>query len=116
MCSYNAVNGEPMCTNRELISGILRDEFGFTVSNPHLILIILTPKSSPNPHLILTSSSSSQAEATAYEKQRHHRAWLEIDSAHGLSDLTLNATVIALPGSGGKSFALNGGFSQVHFY
>ena len=86
------------------------------VSNPHLILIIITPKSSPNPHLTLTSSSSSQAEATAYEKQRHHRAWLEIDSAHGLIDLTLNATVIALPGSGGKSFALNDGFWQVHFY
>jgi beta-glucosidase-like glycosyl hydrolase len=29
MCSYNAVNGEPMCTNRELVGGLLRDSFGF---------------------------------------------------------------------------------------
>jgi len=29
MCSYNAVNGEPMCTNRALIGGLLREEFGF---------------------------------------------------------------------------------------
>eukprot|EP00658_Telonema_sp_P-2_P002593 TRINITY_DN10976_c0_g1_i1.p1 TRINITY_DN10976_c0_g1~~TRINITY_DN10976_c0_g1_i1.p1 ORF type:complete len:580 (+),score=146.98 TRINITY_DN10976_c0_g1_i1:105-1742(+) len=29
MCSYNAVNGEPMCTNSQLIAGKLRQEFGF---------------------------------------------------------------------------------------
>lgn len=30
MCSYNAVNGQPMCTNAELIGGKLREDFGFT--------------------------------------------------------------------------------------
>eukprot|EP00038_Savillea_parva_P007576 m.171063 g.171063 ORF g.171063 m.171063 type:complete len:884 (-) comp13331_c0_seq1:2752-5403(-) len=29
MCSYNAVNGEPMCTNRDLIGNTLRTDFGF---------------------------------------------------------------------------------------
>jgi beta-glucosidase len=29
MCSYNAVNGEPMCTNKALIGDTLRSEFGF---------------------------------------------------------------------------------------
>ena len=30
MCSYNAVNGEPMCTNKDLIQDRLRDDFGFS--------------------------------------------------------------------------------------
>jgi len=43
MCSYNAVNGEPMCTNKELIQKRLRDEYGFHgyvifVPNSHLHL------------------------------------------------------------------------------
>ena len=29
MCSYNAINGEPACTNKELIGGLLRGKFGF---------------------------------------------------------------------------------------
>lgn len=29
MCSYNAINGEPSCTNRALIAGTLRESFGF---------------------------------------------------------------------------------------
>jgi len=29
MCSYNAVNGIPMCANRELLTDVLRDEWGF---------------------------------------------------------------------------------------
>ena len=29
MCSYNAVNGEPMCTNKDLIAGRLRDGFNY---------------------------------------------------------------------------------------
>ena len=42
-----------------------------------------------------------QAEAPAYRAQKHHRAWLEVDAPHGLRDLSLNATVEALRGSGG---------------
>lgn len=29
MCSYNAVNGVPMCANRELLTDVLRDQWGF---------------------------------------------------------------------------------------
>jgi beta-glucosidase-like glycosyl hydrolase len=29
MCSYNAVNGIPMCANRELLTDVLRDQWGF---------------------------------------------------------------------------------------
>jgi len=29
MCSYNAVNGVPMCANRELLTDVLRGEWGF---------------------------------------------------------------------------------------
>eukprot|EP00937_MAST-01D_sp_MAST-1D-sp2_P002429 g2429.t1 len=29
MCSYNAINGEPACTNKPLIAGTLRARFGF---------------------------------------------------------------------------------------
>jgi len=88
MCSYNAVNGEPMCTNRELISGILRDEFGFTVSNPHLILIILTQSppnphdSSPNPRLILSQGVlATDCGALRDATEHHHRYKDDKDTA-----------------------------------
>lgn len=29
MCSYNAVNGVPMCANREMLTDVLRDQWGF---------------------------------------------------------------------------------------
>eukprot|EP00040_Diaphanoeca_grandis_P019298 m.101833 g.101833 ORF g.101833 m.101833 type:complete len:778 (+) comp27356_c1_seq1:137-2470(+) len=29
MCSYNQVNGTPMCSNKELLQGTLRDDWGF---------------------------------------------------------------------------------------
>merc|ERR1712232_1315471 len=29
MCSYNSVNGIPMCANRELLTDVLRDQWGF---------------------------------------------------------------------------------------
>jgi beta-glucosidase-like glycosyl hydrolase len=29
MCSYNAVNGVPMCANRDLLTNVLRDQWGF---------------------------------------------------------------------------------------
>ncbi|CAK0841634.1 unnamed protein product [Prorocentrum cordatum] len=29
MCSYNAVNGIPMCANREMLTDVLRDQWGF---------------------------------------------------------------------------------------
>lgn len=108
MVTFQAYGGGCKAT----LSNLSLSNAGIGVGDPPAPVVLLAPTSTGKYEKTYGSyryggvaffnvSVALQAEAPAYEKQGHHRAWLEVDSPHGLSDLSLNASMRALPGSGG---------------